>query len=180
MCADPIESNSVNVTVRRATTEDAAGVARVHVASWRGAYRGLLPDEVLDRLSVERRAEQWREWLRPTGERPLTLVAEAGSIVGFASLAIPSYDDEEADGVGEIPALYVEPAAWGIGAGSALMDAGVAELRAAGCGEAILWMLEGNERARRFYEHKGWRTDGGRREARRWPGVSYEELEEEL
>jgi len=41
--------------IRPATPEDARAIAEVHVASWRYAYRGLLPDDVLDRLSVEER-----------------------------------------------------------------------------------------------------------------------------
>ena len=47
--------------IRPATVDDAAAVAHVHVSSWRSTYRGLMPDAVLDSLSVERRAEFWRE-----------------------------------------------------------------------------------------------------------------------
>jgi GNAT superfamily N-acetyltransferase len=172
---------SMSVIVRRATVRDAPELARVHVASWLGAYRGLLPDEVLDRLSVEGRTEQWRDWLRPGGDRPLTLLAEAERALGFASLAIPPPEDEgEPSDVGMIPALYVEPEAWGRGAGAALLAAAVDELRSAGCREGILWMLEGNDRADRFYLRQGWRRDGARREARHWPDVDYDELDRPL
>jgi len=174
------ESNSVSVRVRPATVADAAELARVHVQSWLGAYRGLLPDEVLDRLSVEARTEQWRGWLEPGGERSHTMLAEAERPLGFATLTIPSRDDGEGPDVGEIPALYVEPAAWGRGAGVALLDASVEAMRSAGCREAILWMLEGNGRAEGFYGRQGWTRDGGRRPSRNYPGVNYQDLEEEL
>jgi GNAT superfamily N-acetyltransferase len=171
---------SVRVTVRRARTADAAELARVHVAAWLGAYRGLLPDEVLDRLSVERRTRQWREWLAPDGDRVPTLLAEIERPVGFASLAIPSHDADEPEGVGEIPALYVEPAAWGRGAGGALIEAAASELREAGCHEGILWMLEGNDRADGFYRRQGWRKDGGRRASQHYPDVDYAKLDQPL
>jgi GNAT superfamily N-acetyltransferase len=160
--------------------KDAPELARVHVESWLGAYRGLLPDDVLDGLSVTRRTEQWRRWLEPGGERPLTLVAEAERPLGFASLAIPSLDDGEGEGVGEIPALYVEPAAWGRGVGAVLLDAAVEAMREMGCREGILWMLEGNDRAGAFYDRHRWRRDGGRRASQHYPDVNYRDLEEPL
>ena len=53
------------------------------------------------------------------------------------------------------------PEAWGSGAGSALMAPGIEALRASGYRDAILWVLEDNPRARRFYEREGWALDGG-------------------
>jgi GNAT superfamily N-acetyltransferase len=164
------ESNSVSVSVRRAVAADAADIARVHVGSWQSAYRGLMSDELLDGLSVQKRADQWRSWLGPAGDRAHTLVgARDGEILGFATLRICSRDEGERDDVGEVPALYVLPSAWGAGVGAALMAACVEEMRAAGCREAILWMLEGNERAARFYERLRWRHDGGRRGSQHYP-----------
>jgi GNAT superfamily N-acetyltransferase len=172
---------TVSVTVRLASVDDAPDLARVHVESWLGAYRGLMPDEVLDRLSVERRTQQWREWLRPGGDRPLTLLAESERALGFACLAVPAPEDEgEAEDVGLIPALYVEPAAWGRGVGAALLAAATEELRSAECREGILWMLEGNERADGFYRRQGWRRDGGRRASQHYPDVNYAELDRPL
>jgi GNAT superfamily N-acetyltransferase len=165
-----MHSNSMGVKVRRAELADAEEIARVHVGSWQGAYRGLISDEILDRLSVEGRTRQWREWLAPGGERALTLVAARdGRPVGFVTLATQSRDDDEPAGVGEVPALYVLPSAWGGGVGGALMDAALRELRAAGCSQAILWMLEGNDRAAGFYEGQGWHADGGRRASQYYP-----------
>jgi hypothetical protein len=49
------------MSIRRAELSDAKGIAAVHVAAWRVAYRGLLPDDVLDRLSIEDSAKRWWE-----------------------------------------------------------------------------------------------------------------------
>jgi len=71
---------------------------------------------------------------------------------GFSAIA-----DEWLDG------LYVRPAFWGTGVAAELHDRAVAALRDAGVGTARLWVLEANDRARRFYERRGWRPDGSTR-----------------
>jgi len=154
----------VGVHVRPAVDGDAAAIARVHVDSWRGAYRGLLPDRILDGLSVSGRETLWRQRIAPASRGPRTLVAEVGgSVEGFVTFVIRARDIEEPAGVGEIPALYVSPPAWRSGVGTALLAAALDALRAAGCREAILWMLDGNRRAALFYRSRGWADDGGRR-----------------
>jgi ribosomal protein S18 acetylase RimI-like enzyme len=168
-----LEENNLRnngVEVRAATVEDAREIAAVHIASWRGGYPELMPAEMLDALSLDERERQWQHWLAPGGERAQTLLADTHSaLAGFSTLAVPSRDADEPPGCGEIHALYVDPAAWGVGAGSALMDASLESLRAQGCDQAILWMLEGNERAAGFYAKRGWRTDGGRRGSQYYP-----------
>jgi RimJ/RimL family protein N-acetyltransferase len=142
--------------VRPATLADAEAVARVHVQTWQGAYRHVFPTGRLAAISLERRAESWRSTLR---EGPATFVAEAdGEVVGFASAG--PCGDADGEGRGELYALYVEPAHWGAGVGRELAAAADDALRALGFGEATLWVLEDNPRARRFYEAAGWRVDG--------------------
>jgi GNAT superfamily N-acetyltransferase len=158
----------MSVLVRPATTADARAIARVHIDSWEGAYRGLLPDAILDGLTIARREAQWGRIL---AERALdVLVGEVdGRVVGFAGVAIPARDADERSGVGEIPAIYVTPLQWRAGVGSALEGAARERLRAGGCDEAVLWMLGGNSRAAGFYEALGWRDDGGRRPSQYFP-----------
>ena len=160
----------MSVVIRSAQPDDAAAVARVHVDSWRGAYRGLLPDRILDGLSVSGREILWRQRLGSGEGAPTTLAAVLdGEVGGFVTLLDQARDSGESAGVGEIPALYVSPSHWGSGAGSALLDAAGRELAAAGCRQAILWMLAGNERAERFYTGRGWTDDGGRRSSQYFP-----------
>ena len=146
--------------VRRATPNDARAIAEVHVRTWQHAYAHVFPREFLDELSVDRRAEFWSESAAAAPED--LLVAEADErIVGFAAVGRA---EDESDDVGQLYAIYVEPGYWGTGAGAALMDAAVTRLEAAGFAAAILWVLEDNPRARRFYERHGWTVDGSRRE----------------
>jgi GNAT superfamily N-acetyltransferase len=147
-------------TIRSARPEDARPVAEVHVDSWRHTYRGVLPDEYLDRLSVDDRESMWLGAFADPDPKSGALVAEAdGHLVGFASFG-PSRDEDAPDGTGEVPAIYVEPAALGTGVGRELFAAVTETLRDAGFTRATLWVLEANASARRFYEKAGWSWDG--------------------
>ena len=75
---------------------------------------------------------------------------------------------------GELYAIYVLPTSWGTGAGRALIQRTEESLRSAGFGEAILWVLEGNERAERFYRAAGWEQDG--RKVDQFQGAAVSEL----
>ena len=50
------------ITIRKATVEDAAEIANVHINSWREAYKGLLPQDFLDEraLNFKNRYELWK------------------------------------------------------------------------------------------------------------------------
>jgi len=111
----------------------------------------------------------------------VTLVAELDDVVvGWLGYG-PSRDDPPADPspgaagpVGEIYGIYVHPDHWRAGAGTALMAEGEAGLAAAGFGEAMLWVLENNSGARRFYERLGWRHDGSTDVFERGGGRAFE------
>lgn len=138
-------------------------VALVHVRAWQDAYRGLMPDAYLDSLRAEDRAARYTFG---RAEGPQTVVAvRDGSVVGFATVV-----DHE------LAALNVDPSAWRSGVGSALVVEARARIAAAGATDANLWMLVGNTRAQRFYEHDGWYVTDVRREATVW-GVTVEEVE---
>lgn len=146
--------------IRAAGPSDARGIAEVHVEAWRHAYRGLLPDAFLEKRSVDEREAQWRAWFAdPTPRSGILVAGEEGRIVGFASFG-PSRDEDAPAGTGEVPAIYVAPAVLGTGVGRELLRAATGALREAGFVRASLWVLEANERARRFYEKAGWVWDG--------------------
>jgi GNAT superfamily N-acetyltransferase len=150
------------VSVRAATLDDAHRIAEIHVAGWRAAYRGAMPDAFLDALSVDDRAARWRDRIgRPTTPEHRTWVAVDGAqIVAFAATG-PSRDDDAAADTAELIALYAEPSRWGTGAGRALTSHVLADLAARGATAVTLWVLDSNARARRFYEIAGFAADGG-------------------
>jgi GNAT superfamily N-acetyltransferase len=148
------------VRVREASVDDAAAIARVQVASWRDAFRGLLPADYLEQLDEAERAGYWADKLTGLGERETVLVAEEdGEVVAFAH-AGPADEPEH----GELYAMHVWPALRRRGIGFDLHDAALRRLRAAGVRSVHLWLLKGNELARRFYERQGWVDDGAERE----------------
>lgn len=156
--------------VRRAAPADAEAIAAVHVRGWQVGYRGLLPDAVLDALSVGERTAGWRRRLTsPSSTGATTSVAVVGGrVVGFSSVGA-SRDADPASGTGELWALYVDPDHWRSGAGRALDTTAVADLAGTGATRATLWVLSTNARARAFYERCGWEADGSTRVDRR-PG----------
>jgi ribosomal protein S18 acetylase RimI-like enzyme len=159
------------VHVRPTSVDDALAIETVRVHGWRSAYRHVFPPDELDALPID--AERWRSRLRVPPRGWTTMVCEDGDrVVGFSSVG-PSRDE---DGLGELYAIYVAPEAWSTGAGRALMAAAEAQL-ASEYGAALLWVLEDNPRARRFYERAGWAPDGARKAEERFgvraPEVRY-------
>jgi GNAT superfamily N-acetyltransferase len=147
------------VRIREATLADARACAEVHVEGWRWAYRGLLPDDHLDRLSVEERERMWREGFAEPGQRVAWVAERDGRVVGFCVTG-PSEDADADRGTAEVYAIYLRPEVVGTGVGRRLFAHAVDDLRRRGFRAATLWVLEANERARRFYERAGWRPDG--------------------
>lgn len=111
---------------RPATATDAPRIAAIHVTTWRIAYRGPVPDDFLDGLSVEHRTSAWRDIVADTAwPWKGVLIAEDGSgeLVAFAHVC-SNRDDDAGPDVGEATAIYIAPEAWQQGAGRALLDRG--------------------------------------------------------
>ncbi|GIH59681.1 GNAT family N-acetyltransferase [Microbispora siamensis] len=150
------------MVIRRAEAADAEAIAAVHVRSWQAAYPGLMPQAYLDGLTPATRLPVWNRLLGESSPpRTEVLVAEAdGSVVGFAAFGPGRDDDVDPASVAEISAIYLPAEVWGAGVGRRLMAAALDSLAAAGYEQATLWVVDGNMRARRFYERGGWRPDG--------------------
>ncbi len=146
-----------------AGVQDAAGITTVHVRSWQAAYKGILPETYLDALGEDEasRRARWRVRIgAPDDPRTKTWVAVSeGRVAGFA-VSGHGRDEDVGPEVGELQAIYVDPNAWGAGAGSAHMRTAIRHLTDSGYSEAILWVFEENTQARGFYERHGWKVDG--------------------
>jgi ribosomal protein S18 acetylase RimI-like enzyme len=147
--------------VRRTEQRDLDHLGEIHVRSWQAAYRGLLPDAYLDTMDVAESRARWHALFTPGGGAlPIQLVAvdDDDDAVGFVSAGAAPAEDEP--GVGQVYGIYLRPDAFGLGHGRALLGAAEQALAALGFDEAVLWVMPGNARARRFYELAGWTCDG--------------------
>lgn len=154
------EGTPAAAAVRLATAGDADVIGELHVRSWRAAYRGIVPDEVLDALDPAERARSWRERIeRPQQEARVWVIERDARVIGFASTG-PCRDGDVPPHTAELYAIYLDPDAFSTGAGRELLAHAVDDLRERGHPRAALWVLEENERARRFYEVAGWECDG--------------------
>jgi ribosomal protein S18 acetylase RimI-like enzyme len=142
--------------LREAEAGDGEGIARVHVQAWRETYRGIMPDKVLDALSVVEGARRWAAVIGALGERRQLLtvaVDDDGRFVGFAG-AGPARDAALGT-AGEIYAINLVNEAKRTRIGARLMLAVADGLVALGFGDVGLWVLERNLGARAFYERLG-------------------------
>lgn len=153
-------------SIRVAERADADGITDVQVASWRAGYAHVFPQSVLyaDDFDATRRAF-WNGWRFTPGHR-LAVAVEPGDgdqgdrVIGFASYGPERERTGSVPGRGELYAFYFHPDRWGTGAASALMEHTEERFRAEGFASAVLWVLDDNPRARRFYEKHGWEASG--------------------
>jgi GNAT superfamily N-acetyltransferase len=142
------------VRVRPAGPSDAEAIAGVQARSWRAAYLGMLPNEVLLGFGHAQGATFWRRILDRAEGDDSVLVAELGEdVVGFVSCGpirdrIPGYS-------AEFYALYVLPEAQGCGIGTSLIAHAGRRLVRRRWVSAAVWVLEDNHFGRRFYERLG-------------------------
>ncbi|QSB04106.1 GNAT family N-acetyltransferase [Natronoglycomyces albus] len=150
--------------IRRATVEDADGIALARVRGWQHGYRGIMPQVFLDNLATEA-SPRLRNRLENPAPNTENYVAETadGVIVGWANVGPYRTIEDPAqldpgEG-GELYALYLHTEYWGRGIAAELLDVGLTYLRQIQLLPYRLWVLRDNERARRFYEKHGFTFD---------------------
>lgn len=139
-------------------TDSQLAVSRIYEESWRAACRGMVPQAYLDGIP----AGHWAANL-DQGDRRSLVLEEDGALIGTACVS-PSRWPEHPK-FGEIVSLYLLPEYMGRGCGRTLLEAAVQELEGRGFRDILLWVLEENRRARRFYEKNGFRFGGTRMES---------------
>jgi ribosomal protein S18 acetylase RimI-like enzyme len=145
-----------SVAIREATPDDAAAIARVTIDSWRGAYRGMLPDRVLDGFSHEEMTARWAAALAGGAERGIfVLVADdpRHGVVGFLRGGPEGSGDPAF--TGEVFQLYLLPTRQRRGLGRRLLAEGARRLAQRGHRSLLIWVFTANEAGRRFYEALG-------------------------
>lgn len=143
--------------IRPATQADAPAIGRVHVATWRSTYPGMMPQALLDGLDEGRSAQRWLARVGEAG-KPLLVAEHEGEVVGFASGG-PAREGFPDWVEGELYALYLDDACQGQGWGKALVQAFLEALRAEGHRSMGVWVVAANP-VRHFYAHLGGQPAG--------------------
>jgi ribosomal protein S18 acetylase RimI-like enzyme len=140
-----------NLIIRKATIEDAEGKGYVHYQSWIETYTGLFPDEVMERLSLEKSIDNARKYPENTY---VAIVDD--KIIGFSCYL--ESRDEDLEDTGEIMAIYILKEYQGNGVGKKLMEVCYKELSQ--YSKLSLWVLGDNKKSVGFYEKEGFVADG--------------------
>jgi ribosomal protein S18 acetylase RimI-like enzyme len=140
-----------NITIRKANSSDAAGKGYVHYQSWIETYTGLFPDEVIEKVTLEKSVHLATEHPENTY---IAIIDE--KVVGFSCYL--EARDVDLKNYGEIMAIYVLKAYQGKGIGKKLMKVCYRELSQ--YKGIIVWVLKSNVNAIRFYESEGFEMDG--------------------
>lgn len=135
--------------IRYITEEDnPLEISNIYESSWKYAYKDIIPQSYLDSIP----AGQWAGSINKVDMNSLVLT-ENGKIVGTASFCRSRW--EEYSEYGEIVSIYFLPDYIGKGYGRSLLNKCIEKLRQCGFNKVLLWVLEDNHRARKFYEKNG-------------------------
>lgn len=153
--------------IRKAAAQDAERIAEIDAVSSRYAYGEILPEEILKDLTAESRVPVYRRWI---AEKRFDLFVyedpDTGTVKGMMGTGLCG--DEDKEEAYELHFLYLDPAFVGAGIGSEMMRFFEEKGREKGCPELVVWVLEENEKARRFYEKHHYRPDGKDKVFKRW------------
>ena len=164
----------MSLLIRPAQQDDAAAIARIHVAAWQAAYAGIIDAAYLAALSTAQREAYWAQAIAQG--RPGLLLAQDGDGAVTGWIAFGDCRDTDAPSTrGEIWAIYVDPTRWSQGAGQALWQQARDRLLEQGKAEVSLWVLAANQRAIRFYAALGFAPDPGSDRAITVAGASIDE-----
>ena len=143
--------------LRQATSVDAPLIAGMHAQSWASAYRGILPDEFLDREMLAEREAHWHKRFEElaAGAGEVLIAIQDDQPIGFVCLVAP---DE--NGSVLVDNLHALPGAKGTGLGTAMLTVAAQWARDRGAASMHLFVLEPNIAAIGFYESRGWRLAG--------------------
>lgn len=152
--------------IRKAETADIPTIAALHIEGWKGAYGGIVDQGYLDSLTLEQRIADWTQWMT-AGESEVYLAEEDGQAAGFVVIGRtktppPGSSPIRPSHSGEIYALYLPPAMWRRGIGTALIKHAARELKERKHATVCLWVLDANVRAKAFYEKMGGQKIGNK------------------
>jgi len=145
------------ITYRKADVEDALAVAKVHVESWRKSFAGIVPQEFLDNLTVEKREPAFRQRFGDENYKMFVAETAKDGIVGFADFGVARESDFAFEA--ELYAIYLLREFQGKGIGEHLFKFCQKEMIADGFDSMYLIALEVSP-YKSFYEKMGGKIVG--------------------
>jgi GNAT superfamily N-acetyltransferase len=154
----------MSIAIRTVLPEEAYEYTACHIACWRSAYKGIISDDFLDNMLANQKmiAKEWMQILGEPSDYKFFCAVLERKIVG--RLILCKSQDEDKPASGQINAFYLLEQCWHKGYGRQMMDYAIITLKRMGYHEIILWVLEENIRARRFYEKCGFLFNGAKKE----------------
>ncbi|MEA4816953.1 MAG: GNAT family N-acetyltransferase [Lachnospiraceae bacterium] len=146
----------------KANIQLAEDMGYVHSKSWQKAYRGIIPDHVVDAFTPEKRTEVFKEAIASRPEE--YYLFKANSIPAGIALLHKSHEKNAVDTDGEIYAIYFHPDFWGTDVTHKAFEFCINRLKERGFTKINIWVLEDNKRARKFYEKYGFVFDGSKQQ----------------
>ena len=144
--------------IRKAKISDAHDCARIHVSGWQNAYKGIIPDDSLKKMSIKKRTRQFEKVIQDKTEETY-VIEDNGKITGFTNIGNCRDDDKQND-TGEIWGIYIDPKHLREGYGRKLTVYAEKILKTRKYKAIVLWVLADNHVARKFYEKFGFKTEG--------------------
>lgn len=144
--------------IRYTEVNDAKVLGKIHSESWKIAYKGIVPDFVLDNITADKRERYFEKALSENLEED-TLIFVDDKAVGLMTIG-KCRDNDRDNTYGEIWGIYLLPEYWNRGIGSYYINWGINELKNRNYKKITLWVLEDNLNSRKFYERMGFKHDG--------------------
>ena len=147
----------MDMIIRPGHPDDAAACADIHKRSWIYAYSHCIDRAIIEQRHQGREA-MWKKFLANENAGNFVAVTE-GKIIGIITIG-KERDGDMPEGTGELCGLYLDPDYIGKGYGRQVMDWVKTQLKARGFSTMVLWVLDQNDKAKRFYEKSGLRPEG--------------------
>ncbi|HEX2580112.1 MAG TPA: GNAT family N-acetyltransferase [Rhabdochlamydiaceae bacterium] len=154
---------------REATPDDINGLAEVWVLSLKAAYQGKMPASHLESVTVAQKAEEWKGILQSPTTKTFLAQTLDKKVIGFVNFGNYRDQDLPNEEVIEIRTLYVHPEYWRRGVGTKLAELAIQSCKNTGYKRVVLWVLDSNEAAQKFYQSLDLRIDGGVKIEKRIP-----------
>jgi len=147
----------MTITIKKAEKSDIPDIARIHVASKRKAYEGIVSQNFLDSKNHQEYIDKWNQWF-DEDDIQVSIVCKDGDALGFISYGgmqtpPPGTSKIRPQYTAEIFAIHIHPDCWREGFGEKLIRHATDVLKEQKHKSLCLWVLAKNERATKFYDY---------------------------